>query len=108
MKIGDRIAVQMEGFDVAEAVIEDIEDGKATIVIPATRVVVGVRTSLDVSARPESGNPDRVFGGMEDNQPAISEAMEQVNQSTTTEPTINNADIGEGIHGKELDSSVLD
>ena len=106
MKIGDRIAVQIEGVDVGEAVVEDIEDGIATIVIPATRLQAKVRSTLDMAAGPEkSDGPDRIFGGIEDNQPAVSEAMEQVNQSTTT---ITNADIGEGIHGKELDSSVLD
>lgn len=46
MKPGDKYPVNLNEFVVAEAVVVDIEDGKATLDIPATRIVMGVKTSL--------------------------------------------------------------
>lgn len=46
MKQGDEIAVSMEGFHVANAVIEEVSNGEAIIYIPATRLVMGVAESL--------------------------------------------------------------
>jgi hypothetical protein len=46
MKIGETIPVTMEGYEVAQGIIEDMEDGVATILIPATRVQMGIATSL--------------------------------------------------------------
>lgn len=94
MKIGDRLSVTMEGFEVAEAIIEDIDDGKATLFIPATRVVMGVATSL--TDLPEEGS-ERILSGKADNTPSTSPAQDA-----------HNDDVGEGIHGKELDSSAID
>jgi hypothetical protein len=117
MKIGDRLAVQIEGMDVGEAVIEDIEDGHATLVIPATRLVVQVRQTLDLTATaaPET---DRVLAGVvdtQDNSSPATEALEQPQQVATPAPAAPvqqynapGSDIGEGIHGKELDSSAID
>lgn len=117
MKIGDKLAVQIEGMDVSEAVIEDISDGNAIIIIPATRLVVQVRQSLDLGAT-ATPEVDRVFVGVEQEQatPAPEEApvqpMTQVAPPTDagrgiyTSPA--QGDIGEGIHNKQLDSSALD
>lgn len=101
MKIGDRLPVDIQGVTVGEAVVEDIEEGVATIVIPATRLQAKVRQELDLAATDESSGPDRVFGGIEDNQPAVSPAQEEVSSAPPVE-------VGEGIHGKELDSSAID
>ena len=99
MKIGDRFSVDIQGVSVAEAVLEDIDGDQATIVIPATRVVVAIKQELDISATKDP-EVDRIFGGMtQTTEPEVSPASVAVNHST---------DIGEGIHGKELDSSVLD
>jgi hypothetical protein len=46
MKAGDELALSMEGYHVANAVIEEINGTEATIFIPATRIVMGVAHSL--------------------------------------------------------------
>lgn len=46
MKPGDKFAVNLNEHVVAEAVVIDIEDGKVTLDIPATRIVMGVKSSL--------------------------------------------------------------
>ena len=106
MKIGDRLAVQIDGMDVAEAVIEDIEDGHATLVIPPTRLVVQVKQSLDLAATREP-EVDRVLGGMENDTPPVSEASQAITPPT---PGYNQpgSDVGEGIHNIQLDSSAID
>lgn len=96
MKIGDRISVSMAGFEVTEAIIEDIDDGKATIFIPATRVVMGVATSL--TDLPDEGT-DRVILGNQHEESGPSVAVEQHNSKD---------DVGEGIRGAKLDSSAID
>lgn len=46
MKKGDTVPVMLANFHVANAVITEIEDGKAYLTIPATNVTMGVATSL--------------------------------------------------------------
>lgn len=46
MKPGDKFNVNLNEHVVAEAVVIDIEDGKVTLDIPATRIVMGVKSSL--------------------------------------------------------------
>lgn len=98
MRIGDRLAVQIEGTDVGEAYIEDIEDGNATIVIPATRIVVKVRNELDLAATREP-EVDREFAGVA--PPAGSDESD-------ASAELKSEDVGEGLHGKKLDSSAID
>ena len=82
MKVGDQLVVSLEGHQVGMATIEDISDGKATIIIPATRVVMGVKQSLTELA-PET---DRVFagvaeGGGSEESPAVQETNEEAPKS---------------------------
>jgi len=111
MKIGDRLAVQIEGVNVAEAVVEDIEDGNAVLVIPATRLVVKMRSTLDLNATKEP-EVDRVFGGLEESGETTSAAVDEVNTQTSTTTQSPNlvygSDVGEGLHGRDLDSSAID
>ena len=113
MKVGDRFSVQIEGMDVAEAVIDDIEDGKAILVIPATRLVVQVRQSLDLAAT-KTPDVDRIFTGVEESGSNTSEATEAVSEAprapvAPVQQTYGGtADIGEGIHNQQLDSSAID
>lgn len=46
MKPGDKFPINLNEWVVAEAVVIDIEDGKVTLDVPATRIVMGVKTSL--------------------------------------------------------------
>lgn len=99
--------MSLEGMAVAEAVLENIEEGVATLVIPATRVQVQIRQSLDVAARP-TPEVDRAFGGIsETNDDTPSEATKEVNEVPVPAPAPV-AEIGEGIHNQNLDSSAID
>lgn len=96
MKAGDELTITMEGFSVGTAVIEQIEDGKATIYIPATRVVMGVKQSL-TDVDPEV---DRIAGTINDGVGGgTSEAIEQ---------QIKADDVGDGLSRTNLDSSAVD
>jgi hypothetical protein len=99
MKIGDTISVTMAGFEVAEGIIEDIADDKATIFIPATRVIMGVAHSL-TDLEPEI---DRRLDGMVRDNDTTSAASQEVNNRIT------NDDIGEGnLRNRNFDSSAID
>ncbi len=109
-KIGDRLAVQIEGIDVAEAVIENIEDGLATIVIPATRLVVQTRQSLDLNAT-KAPEVDRVFAGVQTDTYNSSDASESLPEPPAAPSAQYNEPgslVGDGIHGRDLDSSAID
>jgi hypothetical protein len=119
MNIGDRFAVQIEGMDVAEAIIEDMDDGNATIVIPATRLVVRMRQSLDLAATKEP-EVDRVFAGVETSGDNTSEAAEAANNAPqpVVEPVVvappvpeigpYGEDVGEGIHSRKSFPGEMD
>jgi|SRR6478752_6399585 len=49
MRVGEAFPVQLDGITVGEAQIENIEDDIATIVIPATRVKMKIKSSLDAT-----------------------------------------------------------
>lgn len=51
MKINDTYPVMIAGQVVAQAKITGLEDGKATLIIPATQVVMATRTELTVEER---------------------------------------------------------
>lgn len=103
MKVGDEILVNMGGFDVANAVIEDISDGKATIYIPATRVVMGVKSTLTDLA-PEV---DRDVALEEVGGKVESDAIDEQVRANDTK-IVQNDDVGDGLSQVKLDSSALD
>jgi hypothetical protein len=98
MKIGDRFTVYLDSHAVAEAVVEDIEDDKATLIIPATRLVMGIASSL-TDLPEEIPEVEHQFAGLQDLEPGTSKAQEEVNAAD---------DIGSGIRNANLDSSILD
>ena len=130
MNVGDKLAVRVDRFDVAFATIDDISDGKVTMTIPATRIVMPVRYELaDVEYTPET---DRVISEhLESATPAVptptttstaeahTASLSDANNSDQPtpiedepEPTITLRErldgAGEGLHGRELDSSLID
>lgn len=129
MKIGQKLPVQIEGMTVGEAYVDDIDGDEAIVIIPATRLVVKVRTSLDFAAEAEreSDGTERVLVGTVDNDgnvtsPAVDDANNTSGTGGQTEaakPAESNSgpsttapepvqNVGSGIHGKDLDSSALD
>lgn len=92
MKVGENIPVTIAGQVVANATITELSDGTATLVVPATRVVMATQTSLAVEE--PSQESETVILGVEqrDAEPqreAEQAAEEQPNatvQPDTNEP----------------------
>lgn len=78
MKIGDTEPVYMAGQVVAQAKVAEFDSETATLIIPATRVVMAVRTSLAAPPEPEvpeaSGN-QHVMLGLENENPTSETAV---------------------------------
>ena len=75
MKVGDTVPVNIGGHVVAQARVAELGDGKATLVVPGTVVVMAVRTELDRAPVDTSGTETIVTGV--DRQEASTGAAEQ-------------------------------
>lgn len=67
MKQGDTTSVQIQGIEVGQAVVERVEGNQVTLVIPAQRVVMGLRTEL-TSGEPapaDTSGTERIIEGAE-------------------------------------------
>lgn len=71
MKTGDTVPVTVAGQVVAQATIKEMGDGQATLVIPATLVVMATRTELTQETKPEPAK-DTIITGVD--RPATQEA----------------------------------
>jgi len=97
MKIGDTVPVELQGHVVADAVITAIDGSEATIDIPATRVVMGVRMSLD----PDAGRA----------APEVDRSMVRIDETADDTPSVAAqavAQNSESLRTQPLDSSALD
>lgn len=121
--VGTALEVKLEDHVVAQGVVTEISDGKVYIDIPATRVVMGLKTSL---GEPPVQTPEvehQFAGTVEPNGDDSSEAIEQANQTFTNVPPPNpeqtqpNAGTqpaqqitvsNESLRNQQLDSSALD
>lgn len=52
MNVGDKIAVTIQGSEIAQAEVKEVGEGTATLIVPATRVVMAVRTELAPEVTP--------------------------------------------------------
>lgn len=76
MKINDTVPVLIAGQVVAQARITGLEDGKATLVVPATQVVMATRTEL-TTEQPTEGATVQIIGeGQETEEVAVEPAPE--------------------------------
>lgn len=77
MKIGDTEPVYMAGQVVAQAKVAEFDAETATLIIPATRVVMAVRTSLQPAAPevPETTGNQHVMLGLENENPVSEVAV---------------------------------
>lgn len=83
MKPGDKFAVNLDQWTVAEAVVVDIEDGQVTLDIPATRIVMGVKTSLADLTPVEPSVEHQILGAEDGPQaPNTPDASSPTQQST--------------------------
>lgn len=86
MKVGDVLPLIMNGYTVAEAVVEDMSDGKATFIIPPSRFKMAIKHEI-VPLDPEG---DRVFAGLAENNPSTnSDAGEATNNNKASEGDFN-------------------
>lgn len=59
MKVGDKVSVTIQGSEVAQAEVKEVGEGTATLIVPATRVVMAVRTELAPEVAPEPTAPTK-------------------------------------------------
>lgn len=71
MKRGDQIPVTIEGQTVAQAIIEQVEADRVTLVVPATRVVMGVVTHL--APTPNTSNREVIIDEVVRQTPTVEE-----------------------------------
>lgn len=62
MKVGDSIPVTIAGQVVCNATVKEMQDGTATLVVPATLVVMGTRTELTNETREAEGKEVIITG----------------------------------------------
>lgn len=84
MKPGDKYPVNLNEHIVAEAVVIDIEDGKVTLDIPATRIVMGVKSSL-TDLPDEVPNKDRILLGDDRENQSTPQAPNATDAPTPTQ-----------------------
>lgn len=67
MKQGDTTVVQIQGIEVGQAVVERVEGNQVTLIIPAQRVVMGLRTELTPgdNAPKDTSGTERIIEGAE-------------------------------------------
>jgi hypothetical protein len=65
MKVGDKISVSVQGIEVAQADVKEVSDGTATLIIPATRVVMATRTELAPEVTPVNQGAQTIIDGVE-------------------------------------------
>lgn len=64
MKVGDKVGVDIGGHWVADAKVKRIDDDRVTLVVPATEVVMALKTTIDPSVGPDraSGTEHAILG----------------------------------------------
>ena len=101
MRIGHRFTVYVEGLAVAEAYVEDIEDGKVTVRVPETRFVAGMNVSLS-DTEPEVDRQLSSEVDRPDTPPPSSHAAGTV----VSEPEVNEPAVS--LRDLDMDSSAID
>ena len=91
MKVGDTEVVSIKGDAVAEAKIVEIdrEGGTVTLIVPATKVVMGLRMEIDTAppAVDESGTGHVLLGVDEPGGSGVEATATHVESATAVETT---------------------
>lgn len=72
MKQGETVPVTIAGQVVAQATVKELGEGTATLVVPATLVVMAVRTELAVE-QPVESTSETVITGVDRPEPTVEE-----------------------------------
>lgn len=80
MKVGDKIPVNIGNHEVAQAEVKEINGAEAVLIVPARRVVMGIRTELTdlPGTQPET---ETIITGV-DRPEATAPVVEQPNDTT--------------------------
>lgn len=101
MKINDVVPVTIAGQVVANAVVRELGDGTATLVFPATRVVMAVRTELAVEdeAPMDSTGTETIITGVDRDLPERPESpAEKPVESAAVDESSTNNEAAEASH----------
>jgi hypothetical protein len=106
MNVGDELEIRIEEFVVGTAVVREISDGKAYVIVPAMEVTFGVKNVL-TDLEEEAPEVDRV---LVDEPPKYRPPKIKTEETGVQEKPVprENDDIGEGMQSMKLDSSALD
>lgn len=77
MRVGDTVDVTVAGQVVAKAKIQEVLSDRATLVIPATVVVMGIRTDFDTPVDQVSETETQIVGTTGNAAPVIEEPVIQ-------------------------------
>ena len=83
MKVNDTIPVYVEGHQVANAIVEELQGDEVWLIIPRTRIKAAVKTSLSMVE--EEAETDRILSTENSEEGGESEAQEEANESAGTE-----------------------
>lgn len=92
MKINDTYPVMIAGQVVAQAKITGLEDGKATLIIPATQVVMATRTEL-TTEEPTEGATIQIIGEQQTDDAPVEPVVQAAADSAVGEaPVVESAE----------------
>ncbi len=96
MKVGDTVPVNIGAHTVAQATVKELGDGTATLIVPATLVVMGTRTELsDIPTQPSGAEHQLLDDNITPNEPVVEpvEAVEKPVEQPVDNPstTVDNA-----------------
>ena len=92
MKIGDTIPVTIAGQEVCRATVKGMEDGTATLVVPATLVVMATRTELTVEQREPEGAEVLITGVDRVDNSSTDSSTDAAADAASEAPAENNAE----------------
>ena len=107
MKIGDTIPVTIAGQEVCRATVKGMEDGTATLVVPATLVVMATRTELTVEQREPEGAEVVITGVDRVNNNAESDAEGSTENNVEETPETNNMSAHSSVEPAEAPSEPV-
>lgn len=84
MKVGDKVPVTIAGQAVTQAEVREMGDGQAVLIVPATRVVMAVRTELAYEApAPVEPEKETIITGVEQREVApVVDSVDSANAET--------------------------
>lgn len=96
MRAGETVPVTIAGQVVAQATVKELGDGTATLVVPATLVVMAVRTELAVE-QPAESTSETVITGVDRPEPTVEETggTPEVSMPPVTAPSSDEVVQGE-------------